>query len=258
MAKENESTQKTNRQRLAERFKGANPDFNVDDDEAMYGEALAGLERGDEAEAQRKRLNETIAGNEIAPEMLNGIISGKNPDGSDFNLEEYLLDQHIDYLLDYMEDSSTAKEKRTKREAERKAQQQADEDFKKKAEELIKAEDAELDAAIAEAGYKPEQVKDLIDWIYDPEKGFIRRARDFELKKEDFLRLFKIKDWDLKMTEAEDKGYKRGRNEKIDMFRREQGRRQQMPADVGSGGGTPTSGEEKDPTIAALERMKKY
>lgn len=249
----------TNRQRLAQRFQGANPDFNVDDDEAIYGEALAGLERGDEAEAQRKRLNETIAGNDIAPEMLNGIISGKNPDGSDFNLDEYLLDQHIDYLLDYMEDNEGAKAKRTQREAERKKQKADDEAFQQRMAGLIEAEDAELDAAIQESGYKAEQVKDLIDWIYDPKDGFIRRARDFELKKEDFLRLFKIKDWDLKMTEAEDKGYKRGKNEKIDMFRREQGRRRSMPADVGSGGGTPTSGErKKDPTLAALERMSKY
>lgn len=247
----------TNRQRLAERFKGANPDFNVDDDEAMYGEALAGLERGDEAEAQRKRLNETIAGNEIAPEMLNGIISGKNPDGSDFNLEDYLLDQHLDFLLDYLEDSSTAREKRTKREAERAQQKADDEAFQQQMAGLIEAEDAELDAAIAEAGYKPEQVKDLIDWIYDKDNGFIKRARNFELKKDDFLRLFKIKDWDLKMSEAEDKGYKRGRNEKIDMFRRDEGRRGKMPADVGSAGGAPkVEGPKKDPQIAALERMK--
>lgn len=250
---------KTNRQRLAERFKGANPDFNTDDDEAMYGEALAGLERGDEAEAQRKRLNETIAGNEIAPELLNGIISGKNADGSDFDLDEYMLDRHLDYLLDYLEDSSTAKEKRTQRETQRKQQAQEDEAFKQKMQSLIDTEDAELDAAIQESGYKPDQVKGLIDWIYDKDNGFIKRARDFELKKDDFLRLFKIKDWDLKMSEAEDKGYKRGKNEKIDMFRREQGRRRQMPADAGSGGGTPSSGgASKDPTLSALERMKRY
>lgn len=255
MAKE--EVKPTNRQRLADRFKGANPDFNVDDDEAMYGEALAGLERGDEAEAQRKRLNETIAGNEIAPEMLNGIISGKNPDGTDFNLDEYLLDKHLDYLLDYAEDSSTAKEKMAARKKEREDAAKADEEFKAKMEEAIKAEDAELDVAIAEAGYKPEQVKDLIDWIYDAKNGFIVRAQQFDLKKEDFLRLFKIKDWDLKMAESEDKGYKRGRNERIDMFRRDQGRRGKMPADAGSGGGTPTvQPPEEDATIGALKRMK--
>ena len=254
-----EEVKPTNRQRLADRFKGANPDFNIDDDEAMFGEALAGLERGDEAENQRKRLNETIAGNEIAPEMLNGIISGKNPDGSDFNLDEYLLDKHLDYLLDYAEDNATAKDKLNARKKEREEAAKSEEAFRAKMEEAIKAEDAELDAAIQESGYKPEQVKDLIDWIYDGKTGFVVRAQQFDLKKEDFLRLFKIKDWDLKMTEAEDKGYRRGKNEKIDMFRRDQTRRGKMPADVGSGGGTPTAGgDQKDPTLEALEKMSKY
>ena len=257
--KKEPEVKKTNRELLADRFRSANPDFNIDDDEVLYGEALAGLERADEAEAQRRRLNEAISSNDIAPEMLNGIISGKNADGSDFNLEEYLLDQHIDYLLDYMEDSDSAKKKLAARKQERADRAKADADFESKAQALVAAEDAELDAAIAESGYKSEQVKDLIDWIYDKKNGFIKRARDFELKKDDFLRLFKIKDWDLKMSEAEAKGYKRGKNEKIDMFRRDQSRRDQMPADVGGGGGTPQDGgEPEDPYLARLAKMKKY
>lgn len=250
---------KTNRQLLGERYKARNPEFNVEDDEAMYGEALNELAASDEARAQRERLNATIAENDIAPEMLNGIFSGKNPDGTDFDLEDYLLDQHLDYLLDVLENKDTAKEKAARRKEERAAAKKADEEFQAKVAELTAAEDAELDAAIAEAGYKPDQVKDLIDWIYDKEKGIITRAANFELKKDDFLRLFKLKDYDLKMGEAEDKGYRRGKNEKIDMFRREQGRRSKLPADVGSGGGTPAdTGTEEDPTLSALKRMKKY
>ena len=247
---------KTNRQLLGERYKSRNPDFNADDDEAVYGEALGELSRSDEAEEGRRRLNETIANNKIAPEMLNGIISGKNADGSDFNLDEYLLDQHIDYLLDYMEDNATAKEKANARRKERDAAAKADADFEAKVAEKTAAEDAELDAAIKEAGYKPEQVKDLIDWIYDKENGFITRAVNFDLKKDDFLRLFHIKDYDLKLKEAADAGYKRGKNEKIDMFARKQQQRRDMPADVGSGGGGTTAGGETDSYLARLERMK--
>lgn len=243
---------KSNRQLMGERYKSRNPEFNVEDDEAMYGEALSELAKSDEAEASRRRLNETIANNDIAPEMLNGIISGKNADGTDFDLDEYLLDKHIDYLLDYMENSETAKEKKAAREAAAKE----DAAFEAKAAELVAAEDAELDAAIQEAGYKPEQVKDLIDWIYDTKNGFITRAKNFDLKKDDFLRLFHIKDYDLKMSEAEENGYRRGKNEKIDMFKRKQERRREMPADVGGGGGTPAAGQEKDPYLARLERMK--
>lgn len=247
---------KTNRQLMGERYQSRNPEFNVEDDEAMYGEALGELAKADEAEAARNRLNETIASNEIAPDLLNGIISGKNPDGSDFDLKEYLLDEHLDFLLDYLEDSETAKEKMNTRRQEREAAKKAEADFNATAEAKIAAEDAELDAAIAEAGYKKEQVKDLLDWIYDKEKGFITRAKNFDLKKDDFIRLFHIKDWDLKMKEADDAGYKRGKNEKIDMFKRKQKERQKLPADVGSGGGAPSAGDqEEDPYLTQLRRM---
>ncbi len=247
---------KTNRQLLGERYKARNPEFNVEDDEALYGEALGELAKSDEAEAGRKRLNEAIANNQIAPELLNGIFSGKNPDGSDFNLDEYLLDQHIDYLLDYLEDSETAKAKADARRLERDTAKKADAEFEAKVAEKTAAEDAELDAAIKEAGYKADQVKDLIDWIYDKETGFITRAMNFDLKKEDFLRLFHIKDYDLKMKEADDAGYKRGKNEKIDMFKRKQQNRKEMPADVTDGGGATNAGVEQDPYLARLERMK--
>lgn len=250
---------KTNRQLMGERYKSRNPEFNVDDDEAMYGEALSELAKSDEAEAGRQRLNEAISSNEIAPEMLNGIFSGKNPDGSDFDLEDYLLDQHLDYLLDVLENKDTAKEKAAARKKEREDSQKADEEFRAKVSEKTAAEDAELDAAIKESGYKPDQVKDLIDWIYDLKTGFITRAKNLELKKDDFLKLFKIKDYDLKMQEADEAGYKRGKNEKIDMFKRKQKERKDMPADVGSGGGTPQSGgEQKDPYLTRLEQMKNF
>lgn len=250
---------KTNRQLMGERYKSRNPEFNVDDDEAIFGEALSELQKSDEAEAGRKRLNETIANNQIAPDLLNGIISGKNEDGSDFDLDAYMLDKHMDYLLDYLEDSTTAKEKFNARRKERVEAKKADEEFAAQVAEKTAAEDAELDAAIKEAGYKPEQVKDLLDWIYDLKDGFITRAKNFDLKKDDFIRLFHIKDWDLKMKEADDAGYKRGKNEKIDMFRHKQERRKDMPADVGSGGGTPQAGgKQKDPYLERLKRMKGF
>ena len=247
---------KTNRQLLGERYKSRNPEFNADDDEAVFGEVNRELAESDKAAESRKRLNETIANNKIAPGLLNGIISGKNEDGSDFDLTEYLLDNHMDYLLDYVENKESAKAKYNARKKEREDAARADAEFEAKAAEKIAAEDAELDAAIKEAGYKMEQVKDLIDWIYDKKNGFIERAKNFDLKKDDFIRLFHIKDWDLKMKEADDAGYKRGKNEKIDMFRRKQKERNDMPADVTAGGGGAPSPEEKDPYLERLERMK--
>jgi len=260
MVKKQDAKELTSRQRLAERYKGKNPDLNVDDDEALGSAILGDLDAYDKSEEQRRRLNETIQNSDIAPEMMAGIMSGKKADGSPFDLDEYLLDEHLDYLLDYMENNETAKAKRDARKQERKDAAKQEEELKAKVAEMTAAEDAELDAAITEAGYKPEQVKDLIDWIYDLKNGFITRAANFDLKKDDFLKLFKIKDYDVRMAEAEDKGYKRGRNEKIDMFKRGQKRREDMPADLDGGGGGAPAGEQpkEDPTIASLRRMKKY
>lgn len=260
MAKESEKQEKqlTNRQRLNERYLGRNPELNVDDDEAL-GEAILGdLDAYDQGEAQRKRFNEAMQKSAIAPEMMAGVLSGKNPDGSDFDLEEYLLNKHIDYFIDYMEDSEKAKALLS----DRKKARQAEADFEAKAAELAAKEDAEFDAAMQESGYKPEQAKELIDWIYGEkgkQNGLIHRAARFELTKDDFLRMFQIKDLDQKIAAAEDKGYKRGRNEKIDMFRRGQQKRDDMPPVLGGGGGEGQNDEKpENPTVKALQRMKKY
>lgn len=268
MAKKNdEQTQLTSRQRLAERYKGANPELNVDDDEALGGAILGDLEAYDADKAKMERFNNSVQGYDFAPEMLAGMMSGKNADGSDFDLAEYLFDNHMDFFLDWIEDHETAKEKlkagqQKRKEAAKDAEKAAAEEEKLKAamQAKVDAEDAELDAAIAEAGYKAEQVKDLIDWIYDKDNGLINRAANFELKKDDFLRLFKIKDYDVRMADAEQKGYKRGKNEKIDMLKRQQKDRDNMPSDLGGGAtSTPVSDtDKKDPYIDRLNRMKKY
>jgi hypothetical protein len=263
MAKENQEEmvqQPTSRQRLAERFKGRNPELNVEDDEALGAAILGELDNYDRDAERMRRFNETVSNSDIAPEMMAGILSGKNADGTPFSIEEYLLDNNIDFLLDYIEDSATAKEKMAKRKEEREKQKKADDEFNAKKQQLIEAEDAELDAAVAEMGYKPEQVADLIDWIYNKENGLIKRAVNYELKKDDFLRLFKIKDYDVRMADAEDRGYKRGKNEKIDMFRRQQKKRDDMPADIGGGGGVQVSQPENadDDYLNKLKKMKRF
>lgn len=267
MAKTDEKqAQPTSRQRLAERYKGANPELNVDDDEALGGAILGDLDAYDADKAKMERFNQAMMGNDIAPEMIAGMMSGKNADGSDFDLTEYIFDNHLDFFLDYLEDSETAKQKLKEGQKKRKEAKEAeakqaekDEALKKEVEAKVAAEDAELDAAIAEAGYKDEQVKDLIDWIYDTKNGLIVRAANYQLKKDDFLKLFRIKDYDVRMADAEQKGYKRGKNEKIDMLKRQQKQRDNMPSDLGGGAVTPAGNEQKeDPYLASLNKMKNY
>ena len=245
----------TGRERLAARFGKENPDFNPEDDEAIYGTAADELDKADESAAQRKRFNEAIAKSDIAPEMIAGLLSGKNADGSDFDLADYLFDKHLDFFTDYLEDKEGAKEKLAARKKERKKEAEEEARFKAGMEDRIKAEDAEFDKALKEAGYKESQAKDLIDWIYDEKTGFVARASRFELKKDDFIRLFHIKDWDLKMQESEDKGYRRGKNERIDMFAHKQERRRTLPPDQGGGGVKRKTEEKENPTLAALDKM---
>lgn len=249
--------QATNRQRLVDRFAKSNPDFKGDDDEAVYGAAADALKKGDESDAQRKRFSEAMSNVDLAPEMMNGILSGKNPDGTDFDLEDYLFTKHLDFFQDYLENKDGAKEKYEARKKERKAQADEDAKFLAGRDAAVKKEDAELDAALKESNYKADQVKDLIDWIYG-ENGIVRRASRFGLTKADFLQLFKIKDYDLQVSAAEDKGYKRGKNEKIDMFQHKQEHRKNLPPDVNGGGGRPTTSQpNQDPQLAALDRMAK-
>ena len=262
MAKENEemAVQPTSRQKLAERYKGRNPELNTDDDEALGAAILGDLDAYDQDAERLRRFNETVNNSDIAPEMMAGILSGKNADGTDFSLEDYIIDNNIDFFLDYIENSETAREKMNRRKEEREAERKADEEFSEKEKDLIAAEDAELDAAVAEMGYKPEQVADLIDWIYNKETGLIKRALNYDLKKDDFLRLFKIKDYDVRMADAEDRGYKRGKNEKIDMYRRSQKKRDDMPADISGGTGAVQTAPESegDAYLKKLDKMKRF
>ena len=260
MAKENVEKQTiTNRQRLADRFKKANPEFNGDDDEALYGAANDDLAKYDQMQEQRGKLNEALKSTKYSPEILAGLISKKNPDGSDFDLRDWLLsnDDVVDYLMDYSQNGPKAKERFAARKKQRKADEDAEAAFVKDKDAKIKKEDTELDAALKESGYKPEQVQDLINWIYDGKTGFIRRAANFELTKDDFIQLFRIKDFDVKMAESEDRGYKKGKNERIDMFAHKQQKRRNMPPDVGGGGGSAKEEPEPDKTMAALGKMSR-
>lgn len=252
-----EAKKPTNRERLLARFSKDNPDFKGDDDEALYGAAADQLDKDDESAEQRKRFSEAIAKSKIAPEMMSGLLSGKNADGSPFDLEDYLLDKHRDFFVDLIDsDYHGAKKKLDDRRAERKKQEEEDAQFKAGLDDRVKKEDDELDKALKESGYKQQQVKDLIDWIYDAKKGIVARASRFELTKDDFLKLFHIKDYDLKMQESEDRGYKRGKNEQIDMFSHKQQSRRNLPPDQGGGGGRPQGEAPKNKNIQALENMK--
>lgn len=256
MAKETSGNQgvKTKRQLLAERIKSRYPDLNVDDDEALSGQISSDYDLLDQRDQERQQFNDMLAQNPYAAPIVTGMATGKKDDGSPFDLGEFLIDEYPEMIQDLIEGNpDTKKHYEESRDARRKAAED-EERFKAELDSKTQAEDAELDAAIKEMGLKPEEVAELIRQLYDPENGLIRRAARFELVKDDFLMLFKILNYDNALKKADNDGYVRGKNEKIDMMEHKQGQRNKLPV-VNGGGGRP-SAKETDPTLDNLDKMK--
>ena len=81
----------------------------------------------------------------------------------------------------------------------------------------------------------------------------VARARDFDLTKDDFIKIMRIKDYDSDIAKAGDDGYVRGKNEKIDMTQR---RKQGTGLPVINGGGGSARRTDEDPQITRLNQMK--
>jgi hypothetical protein len=230
------------------------PELNVDDDEALSDQISSDYDLLDQRDQERKQFNDLLAQNPYAAPIVTGMATGKKDDGTPFDLGEFLIDEYPEMIQDLIEGNpDTKKHYEESRDARRQAA--ADEEqFAAELESKTQAEDAELDAAVKEMGYKPEEVAELIRQLYDPDNGLIRRAARFELTKDDFLMLFKILNYDADIKRADNDGYVRGKNEKIDMLEHQQGKRGRLPV-IGSGGGRP-SAKEPDPTLDNLDRMK--
>jgi hypothetical protein len=256
MAKESTDNQavKSKRQMLLDKMKTRYPDLDTEDDEAVSDKIATDYDSGDKRDQERQQFNEMLAKNEYAAPIITGMATGKNPDGTPFDLGMYLIDEYPEMVQDLIEGNDKVKEHYlASMDARRKAKED-DDNLKANAEEKMKAEDDALDEAIKESGYKTSDVENLIDWLYNPETGIIHRAVNFDLKKEDFISLFRIKDFDKRMKEAEDKGYVRGKNEKIDMLSHKQKDRTKLPV-INSGGGMPKE-KETDPTLSNFDKMK--
>ena len=105
----------------------------------------------------------------------------------------------------------------------------------------------------------------MIEWLYKrsengeerDDDGFVWRAARYGLKKEDFLRLFQIKDFDKAVADAEERGYKRGKNEKIDQQKKLQEGRQggKRNINIDGAGGAPSLPKEKSRTEQVYSQM---
>lgn len=267
MAKETIDNQnvKSKRDSFRESFAQRYPDLNMDDDEAVFNQIATDYDQYDQSKKKMDDFNNMLKENPHAPGLVTGLVTKKNADGGDFNLIDYLIDE---LGQDYIEAINGDEEARKRLKASEKEKLEASEKLANGNEQLaanMKLEDAELDAAIKEAKLKPEAITDLIEWIYKrsddgedhDDDGFVWRAARYDLKKEDFLRLFQIKDFDKAVADAEERGYKRGKNEKIDQQKQlhdgKQGGKKNINID--GGGGAPSLPRKKSRTEQVYSKM---
>lgn len=233
-------------------------DIDQADDDAVYGQMGKDYEELDRLRNDRESFNKLMKDEDgLNAGLMNGILTGRNVDGSKFSVIRYIFGDHPDLAKAALEGDEVSLEKLIELrnqeiadEAQRKTDEAAEEDAMK---QKIEAEDAALDASLKKAGYKPDQVADLIKWIYDPKEGFCIRALAHELTEEDFDKIIRIIDYDGDIARADEEGYKRGKSERIAM-NREMHRGDGRPTNLGGGGGTGKR-QSKDPTLAAIDRM---
>ena len=234
-------------------------DMDTSDDDAVYGQMGKDYEELDQLRSDRDNFNNLMNDEDgVNAEIMNGMLTGKNVDGSKFSLIRYLIGDHPDLAKAALEGDEEsldqlieARNQEIKDAAAKKLQDEADD---KELAEKIKAEDAELDQAIADAKYDQKQVRELIDWIYGQD-GILVRCMSHDLKKDDFAKLIRIVDYEGAVAKADETGYKRGRSERIAM-NRQMHSDENRPTNLGTGGGAGRgSGRRPDSTLSALDRM---
>ena len=256
----NNQTVKSKRDSFRENFSKRYPEMNLDDEDAVYGQLSSDYDQFDQNKQRMTDFNNMLKDFPQAPGLITGMATRKNPDGSEFSFTDYLIDEMGQDFMDAANGDEKARERLRKKEKDELA---ASEKLAKSKEELAKNmenEDAELDAFIKEEKIKPEDIKPMIDWIYNHDEGnegFVWRAAQYKLTKDDFKRLWQIKDWDKAMSAAEEKGYKRGRNEKIDQQKRmHENAKGGKNVSVSGGGGPVSLPRERTATEDAYDRMR--
>ena len=249
------------RERLAQRY----PDLDMDDDEAVYTQIATDYDQYDQSKKRMDDFNNMLKENPHAPGLVTGLVTKKNADGGDFNLIDYLIDELGQDYVDAINGDEDARKRLKSGEKEKLAASEKLAKSKEKLSANMDQEDKELDEAMKEAKIKPEAIKDLIEWMYKrsddgedhDDDGFIWRAARYDLKKADFLRLFQIKDFDKAVADAEERGYKRGKNEKSDQQKHLHDGRQggKKNINIDGAGGTPSLTREKSRTEQVYSKM---
>lgn len=270
MPKENIDNQdvKSKKDSFRERISQRYPDLNLDDEDAVYNQLSADYDQFDQNTQRMGDFNKMLQDYPQAPGLVTGMMTRKNADGSDFSFIGYLIDELGQDFVDAVNGDDEARKRLEKSEKEKLDASKKLAESKDKLAANMEQEDAELDSFIKEMRLKPDDVKSMIEWLYkrseDGEEhdddGFVYRAARYGLKKEDFKRLWQIKDFDKAVSDAENRGYKRGRNEKIDQQKTlhdgKPGGKKNV--NISGGGGEPSIPREKGGAEQAYEFMAKH
>lgn len=236
-------------------FRARYPDVPEDDEAALYDRISEDYRNADLDRENMKKFNELLTQDERIAGLITGMASGKKGDGSPFSIAEYLLENYGDDIY-----SSTDPKEAAKKAAEREAAMQAESRAKAEMDEARKKNFEACDKAFEEAvkslNINDTEAEKFLDWIYNPDNGFIHRVWTYDVGKEDWVKLLQAYNYDNAITKAEENGYKRGRNEKIDMARHRESSRRNMPSDLSDSGASLDEGE-KDPTLTAYSKMKR-
>lgn len=261
MATEKEEMKKSPRDQFYADWGAENSDIDMNDEEAVYGRMRQNWEDGKKRKEREDRFNSIMEQNNYAPEVMDAIMDGVGPEAKTKNLIKLLAGDHREEFKAAIDGDEEALAWLTETRAKEivdeamAANEQKAEDGKLA--EAIQKEDAELEAAIAEAGKNPSDFADYFNAIYDKENGLLTRACRFELTKDDFALLIKVADYDKNISAAEEEGYRRGKNEKVDIYADLDRQGGNKPTNIGSQGGGMAKTKPSNPTLQALDNMNK-
>lgn len=234
-------------------------DLDMNDEDAVYGRMRQNWEDGKKRKEREDRFNSIMEQNNYAPEVMDAIMSGVGPEAKTANLIKLLAGEHREEFKAAIEGDEEAlaflAETRAKEIADEAAAANEAKAAEGKMAEAIQAQDEMLEKALAAAGKNPRDYEEYFNAIYDKENGLLVRACRFELKEEDFALLIKVADYDKNISAASEEGYRRGKNEKVDIYENLDNHGNGKPTNLGGGGNSQARQQPKNPTLQALDNM---
>lgn len=235
-------------------FQSRYPDIAADDENSLYDRISSDYDRSDKEHDGLKRFNELLTKDDRMAGLITGMAAGVKEDGSPFSIAEYLLSNYADEIYGAQDPREAAK-KAAEHEARLLEEAQEEEQRKQTRQKNFEACDAAFEKAAKALGVNDKDAEKFLKWLYEPEKGFIHRVWTYDIDESDWEKLLKVFTYDNAVTKAEENGYKRGRNDRIDMAKRKDMSRAELPSDLGESGASINS-IEKDPTLSAYSKMK--